>query len=186
MKWTEEEDQLLIANYSTLSKKELLSLFPNRSWDAILMRGKRTLNLERLSFRSHPNNQVNKGRKFPNVKHPKRKKKSSYVSGRGYRYLRVSDFKEVESGWEEYRPEHILVMEKNINRKLIRSKNGKGEGVHHLDGDKLNNSLENLYLYSDEKEHYNIHRSLDNLLFDLYKKQIIIFDINTKTYKLNE
>jgi hypothetical protein len=174
-----------LLNYSILPKEDLLKLFPNRSWDAILMRGKRTLKLERLSFRSHPNNQVNKGRKFPNVKKPKRKKEASYISGRGYKYIRVSDFKNVDSGWQEYRPEHILIMEESINRKLVRSKDGKGEGVHHLDGDKLNNNIENLFLYSNEKEHYAIHRSLDNLLFELYKKQIIIFDKNTKTYKLN-
>ena len=77
-------------------------------------------------------------------------------------------------------------VEKNIGRKLNRTKNGKGEGVHHIDGDKLNNKLENLFLYSDEKEHSKIHQSLKNIASFLVKEGKILFNNITKTYELHE
>jgi len=44
--------------------------------------------------------------------------------------------------------EHRLVMEKSIGRYLLPS-----EVVHHIDGNKQNNSIENLKLYSDNAKH---------------------------------
>lgn len=35
IKWTTEEDEFLVANYGNLSKEQLLSHFPGRTWDAI-------------------------------------------------------------------------------------------------------------------------------------------------------
>ena len=46
---------------------------------------------------------------------------------------------------------HILVVEKAINRYLE-----DGEIVHHIDGNKLNNDISNLYL-TDRAEHARIH-----------------------------
>jgi len=43
---------------------------------------------------------------------------------------------------------HIWIMEKHIGRKLR-----KGEVVHHLNGNKLDNSYDNLMLFSNQKEH---------------------------------
>jgi len=50
-----------------------------------------------------------------------------------------------------YYYEHILVLEKKIDRHLK-----KGECVHHLDGDKLNNKSENLELHT-RKSHSSYH-----------------------------
>lgn len=50
------------------------------------------------------------------------------------------------------RHEHRVVMEKHLGRALI-----KGEIVHHLDGDKHNNSIENLQLMT-QSEHIALHR----------------------------
>lgn len=44
--------------------------------------------------------------------------------------------------------EHRLVMEKNIGRYLL-----PNEVVHHIDGNKQNNSIENLKLYSSNGKH---------------------------------
>lgn len=52
----------------------------------------------------------------------------------------------------KYYPEHYLVMEKEIGRKLLPE-----EIVHHIDGNKKNNQIENLILfptYSDFLRHY--------------------------------
>lgn len=63
----------------------------------------------------------------------------------GYKYIRVNG-KDVG--------EHILVMTRHLGRRLKRN-----EVVHHIDGNKLNNSLENLQLMT-RQEHSRLHSSL--------------------------
>lgn len=63
----------------------------------------------------------------------------------GYKYIRVNG-KDIG--------EHILVMTKHLGRRLKRN-----EVVHHVDGNKLNNSLENLQLMT-RQEHSRLHSSL--------------------------
>lgn len=58
-------------------------------------------------------------------------------------------------GENRYQNEHRLIMEGHIGRKLI-----KGEIVHHIDGNRKNNSLENLQLMS-HYEHSRFH-ALEN------------------------
>ena len=67
--------------------------------------------------------------------------------------------------------------EKKIGRKLKIS-----EPVHQVNGDKLDNSFENLYVCRDRSEHGNVHDSLEKVAFDLYKKGLIKFDHNTGKY----
>lgn len=62
----------------------------------------------------------------------------------GYKYIRING-KDIG--------EHDLVMMKNLCRPLE-----KHEVVHHIDGDKLNNSLDNLQLMS-RKEHVKLHNN---------------------------
>jgi hypothetical protein len=62
----------------------------------------------------------------------------------GYRYVHV--------GKRHYEPEHRLVMEKFLGRKLSTE-----EQVHHIDGDILNNSPSNLQIVS-RSEHMAIHQ----------------------------
>ncbi len=62
----------------------------------------------------------------------------------GYRYVMV--------GARHYEPEHRLVMERFLGRKLLTE-----EQVHHIDRDTLNNSPSNLQVLS-RSEHLKIHR----------------------------
>lgn len=74
-------------------------------------------------------------------------KAHTYVDGttigvNGYRSIKVGD---------KYVLEHRLVMEEHLNRKLL-----PGEVVHHIDGDRLNNNIENLEVM-EKKEHDRKH-----------------------------
>lgn len=72
--------------------------------------------------------------------------------------------------------EHILVMEQNIGRHLERH-----EIIHHIDKNKLNNDISNLFLCSGEditnsrKIHNNCHKTAEMTIIELYKKGLIIF-----------
>lgn len=98
--------------------------------------------------------------------------------GRGYRQIIVDDYhprkKDRKGG--SYIFEHILVMEKEIGRFLQNH-----EIVHHIDKNKQNNNIENLYLFSgkDNKEssqmHNAAHESLEQIAIELYKVGLVYF-----------
>jgi hypothetical protein len=81
-------------------------------------------------------------------------------------YIRVGD-----------RNEHSLVMEEALGRALV-----SPELVHHVDGDKANNCLENLCLCADQSEHRRIHWSLERAALELVKAGVIEFDPEAKRY----
>ena len=109
-----------------------------------------------------------------------------YNQGRGYKQILVDEYhprKKNRKGGN-YIFEHILVVEKQIGRFL-----NDCEIVHHIDGNKQNNSPENLYLCSgkDRQEsnqiHNHAHDTAEKIVFELYKKGLVIFE--NGEYKLN-
>lgn len=76
--------------------------------------------------------------------------------------------------------EHILIMENHLGRALE-----KGEVVHHIDGNKQNNQIENLDLCS-VKEHNNCHAKIEQIVFDLYAKGLVGYDRANKMYYLKD
>lgn len=98
----------------------------------------------------------------------------------------ISDYKTKvvrNDGYYQYgsRFNHRRVMEEHLGRKLDSS-----EIVHHIDGDRLNNDISNLVLCSSTSEHTSIHHSGNEIVYQLYKKGIVGFDMNTKTYYLKK
>jgi len=73
----------------------------------------------------------------------------------GYTFTRVDVGK--------YRQEHRVVMENALGRKLKR-----GEFIHHIDGDKNNNSIENLMVVA-QGEHFKLHMDQGDIKTDYWK-----------------
>jgi len=74
--------------------------------------------------------------------------------------------------------EHILVMAEHLGRPLER-----GEVVHHIDGNKTNNDIQNLQLMT-VTEHNACHASNDALVMDLYRKGVVKYNRDTQRYYL--
>ena len=70
-------------------------------------------------------------------------------------YIMVLSHKHPHRTKKGYVYEHRLVMEKHLGRYL-----GKCEVIHHIDGDKLNNSINNLMLLPTTGAHTRYHNSL--------------------------
>lgn len=91
-------------------------------------------------------------------------------------YISHDGYKLVLTGFKEHQYEHRKIIEDFLGRKLT-----KNEFIHHIDGDKLNNNIENLILCS-KNEHFEIHSSLISMAYILVKKGQIKFDKKTKKY----
>ncbi|WP_202187636.1 HNH endonuclease [Priestia megaterium] len=74
---------------------------------------------------------------------------------------------------------HKDVMEKKIGRELT-----KDELVHHINGNKLDNNPNNLFLCANRKHHGLIHAQLEKVAFELIEKGIIKFNHSTGEYYL--
>jgi hypothetical protein len=88
-------------------------------------------------------------------------------------YLYIHDAKEKHG----YIFAHRKVMATHIGRPLTRN-----EIVHHVDLDKRNNAIENLWL-TDNSRHSKAHRSLEKLSLELLKKGEVVFDREQGIYK---
>lgn len=75
---------------------------------------------------------------------------------------------------------HRKVMEKHIGRPLE-----KKEIVHHIDGDRLNNDIDNLCLMT-MSEHAALHKAEFEIVYELLKNGIVGFDRESKRYYLKD
>ena len=90
------------------------------------------------------------------------------IKGDGYYGIWKPDHERADK--QGYVYEHTLVAEEKYGRLP-----DKGEVVHHINLDKLDNSPENLWLCG-HREHIACHRSIEKLIKPLIEKGIIVFD----------
>lgn len=98
---------------------------------------KRTYLSEIREFKPYNQSSTNCSIPTAKVSEPK-----TYINSNGYRCFKDSN-----------RTVHRWVMEKHLERRL-----DSEEVVHHIDGDKLNNKIQNLKLFSNQDEHDRCHR----------------------------
>lgn len=102
------------------------------------------------------------------------------VGKEGYPEIYIGkDYPYRKGGYRSIR-EHLYVMECYLERGLR-----SGEVVHHIDGDKTNNNIDNLYLTS-VAEHNKLHAESESIVFALLKKGIVIFNKDSGRYELTE
>jgi hypothetical protein len=63
-------------------------------------------------------------------------------------YVRIYDAPPTPATWMKYQLQHRAVMEEQLKRKLLAA-----EIIHHIDGNRQNNALENLKLVADHLQH---------------------------------
>jgi hypothetical protein len=101
-----------------------------------------------------------------------------YINNGGYVCLWVGKYADKTKAGG-YFLEHRLQMEVALGRSLDSS-----ERVHHVDGDKTNNTLSNLYLCADDFEHQKVHSNLERAAMELVKMGGLIFNHAEGTYSI--
>lgn len=99
------------------------------------------------------------------MKHTGNKKRA--ING----YFLIKDYEHPNRNKNNDVLEHIKIMSEYIKRPI-----GIGEIIHHIDFNKQNNKIENLYLCNNRKEHSLVHFSISKLVEELLKRNYIKFE----------
>lgn len=163
--WTKEEDEIILSNRQHMSAKQLAELLPGRTWHAVRSRI-RTLGLQKEtkvmvdcdfcgnkavknSYEVRRNRLNFCGNECKN-NYFKKDGNPNWKGGKsvqhGYQLVRES-----VSSKTPYKREHRAVMERYLGRKLE-----DWEIVHHINGDKTDNRIENL-MVTTRSDHIKLH-----------------------------
>ena len=119
--------------------------------------------------------------KYRILPQPKREASPSWNGGR---YLNNNGYWRVylrsQNGIPLYEYEHKIIFQQHLGRKLLSS-----EKVHHIDFDKQNNNVSNLWLFSSQKAHHNCHCEME-AIGQQFLGRMIWFDTEIKTYSLSK
>ena len=111
----------------------------------------------------------NKGKKST------RKVGSTYLDTYGYHQLYLGNH--IPNQDSKYYREHRMMMEVKLGRELDPS-----EVVHHIDGDKTNNTFDNLFVCESQNHHRQVHNQLERLSYELIQAGLIKFNDSGKYF----
>jgi hypothetical protein len=198
--WIQEENQYILDNYKTKSKKEFCEIF-NVSLSAINHKYQRLGITEKsIMGQNYPwsDDDIEYLKKYWTEKTDREIWEDLNIERFGFGHYvvmrkrlqlglvdkprKVHQSKDGYKYWFDYDKmvfTHREKIEQQIGRKLTSK-----EIVHHIDGDKSNDDLDNLYLCQDNAEHQSLHDQLQKLSYELFKQGIIKFNKNTGNYYL--
>ncbi|MCA2973869.1 MAG: HNH endonuclease [Microcystis sp. M110S1] len=101
---------------------------------------------------------------------------TSYISKDGYRNVYLGRYK-ISSG---YTQEHRI-----IAAFFYPDKFKLGCKVHHINGDKLDNKADNLFVCENMSHHRKIHSQLESISMELIKSGLIVFNREKQEYELS-
>ena len=133
--WTKREEQLLRDNYNVVPNEELLALFPERTYVSIYKKARSLGFYKDKALESINRSSARKGEKGANWKGGRKRTKKGYIQVLAPEHERAD-----KNG---YVMEHIKVFEDETGVKVP-----DNCVVHHLNGDKTDNRIENLCLMS--------------------------------------
>lgn len=160
-----------MVRYSIAFENKILQLYDsgNSASEVGIILNKQTTAIVRVLKRNNRRICTNKGSDHP-----------MWKGGRG-----------IKSGyWTVYNPthhralkigrvyEHILIMEKHLGRII-----NKSEHIHHINFDRLDNRVENLWV-TDNKGHHLAERSIYKLIKEMLDKGILRFNREKGRYEL--
>lgn len=90
------------------------------------------------------------------------------ITTNGYRRISVNGERVLE---------HVAILEQHLGQKI------KGQ-IHHIDGNKLNNEIDNLHLFTNGSDHTRCHKSLEKCAMELFLVGLLEFDKTTGMYKI--
>ena len=128
------------------------------------------LNRTEKAIRSRKN-KLKLNNKYDNLR--EKRGKEYYINSDGY-YITYN--KELK----KYNGSHRVIYEEYYGIKLK-----SNQYIHHIDGNKKNNKIENLLLCNGCKEHTLIHKQLETISYQLIQESYILFDKNKKQYIAN-
>src|SRR3990167_4492217 len=157
-RWSKQEDNYIRENYSGMVVSDIAKQLERSP------KGTRN-RIERLGLRlsALPRN-------IPKPRIKRRKYLGWHYASYGRKYISVSGRGSVA--------EHRYLVEQKLGRKLKRI-----EQVHHINGDKKDNRIENLHLFPDVSSHLTCQRSIEKILKPLMERGIIKFNSNTGRYE---
>ena len=199
-KWTQKENDYIINNYKTVSKEEMSEMFGvsiasiNHKFQRLGITEK---NIMGMSYKwsddeikylydnwlYKQDEDIWKELGIDKTGFGKyvvtRKRIQLGLVGKSKRVRQTKDGYKYYIDYDKVIFTHRKKIEEKIGRKLLST-----EIVHHIDGDKSNDNIENLYLCKNNSEHQMIHDGLEKIAFKLVKNGIIKFDSNTGNYYL--
>ncbi len=103
------------------------------------------------------------------------KRNGFFIAKDGYK--RIHNPNHPNSDGRGYIMEHRLIIEEYLGRYL-----NKEERIHHIDGDKGNNNINNLYLCKNISDHFYMHQKLLQLGYKLIILGLIKFNKEKGNY----
>lgn len=199
-KWTNEENEYIKNNYKTVSKKELCKKFDvsmasiNHKFQRLGITEKSIMGMSYEwsdsdikylidNWLNKEDSEIWKELGIDKLGFGKyvvtRKRIALGLVGKSKRVRKNKEGYKYYINYDKTVYTHRKNMEEKIGRKLL-----SGEIVHHIDGNKSNDDIDNLFLCKDNSEHQHLHNSLECIAYQLVQNGTIKFNYETGEYYL--